>query len=161
MAQFRTVETIVLNLNDIHYKLIYLEEDFTHLTSSGNYIPRCWTVRNTTFGTHCAFLFHVIRRATFDYFPWQNYWTILYREKCVSFLWLRDWILIFYLNGMYILFIISLAIHPIIKIYVESIHFIISLSSADLSHKKSTPSGHSVRFSVPSNSKKNCSLRTK
>ena len=32
MAQFRTVEMTVLNLNDIHYKLIYSEEDFTHLT---------------------------------------------------------------------------------------------------------------------------------
>jgi len=27
----------VFNLNDIHYKLIYFEEDCTHLTSSSNY----------------------------------------------------------------------------------------------------------------------------
>jgi len=40
MAQFRTAEMTALNLNGIHYKLVYFEEDFTHLTSSGNYIPR-------------------------------------------------------------------------------------------------------------------------
>ena len=37
MAQFRTPEMTVLNINSIHYKLIYFEEDVTHLTSSGNY----------------------------------------------------------------------------------------------------------------------------
>jgi len=30
----------VFNLNGIHYKLIYFEEDFTHLTSSGKHTYR-------------------------------------------------------------------------------------------------------------------------
>jgi len=33
MAQFRAAEMTVLNLSGIYYKLIYFEEDFTHLTS--------------------------------------------------------------------------------------------------------------------------------
>jgi hypothetical protein len=160
MAQFRTAEMTVSNLNGLHYKLIYFEQDFTHLTSSGKYIQRCWTVRDTTFCPHSVFLFRLIRRATFDYFPWQNYWTILYREECISFLWLTDWSLIFYLNGMHILFITSFAIHPIIQSYIVSVHFIISLSLAAVFHKKTAPSGYSVRFSVPSNSKI-CPLHTK
>jgi hypothetical protein len=44
MAQFKRAETTVLSLNGIHYKLIYFEEDFTHLTASGNYIPRLYFI---------------------------------------------------------------------------------------------------------------------